>query len=147
MTEESILQALPEWVNENLFKWVANNGLAVVFVILLLGVIVGPLLALLRYVIRDAVGHFNTRLDTSSMEVSAGFRELTRTLGHLDQTLDRLTEQSAANHEALTSLMLFQAHTQAEVIAHRANMESGQDPKIPTPAPPVGVVKPVEPQP
>jgi hypothetical protein len=113
-------------------------------------VIAVALLLLLTYVIFEAVAHFNTRLDQSSVELSAGFREMAEmvrelrgAVQHLDSTLDRLTEQSAGNHEALTNLLLFQAHTQSELVAHRAVVEP-TDAAIPTPSPPtLGVLKPV----
>lgn len=127
-----LAQPLPEWVNEQLFKWITNNGLATVFVILVLALIVTPLLALLRYVIRDAVGHFNTRLDQNSTELSAGFRELAVAIRHLDGTLDELATQAHANHEAISNLMMFVSHTQQEVVAHRTVIE-GPSASIPSP--------------
>jgi hypothetical protein len=129
-----LAQSLPEWVNEQLFRWITNNGLATVFVILVLGVIVAPLLALLRYVIQDAVGHFNTRLDNAQLEQSAGFREMSAVITHLDGTLDRLADQSAANHEALSNLLMFVSHTQLEVVAHRGVVEGGG---VNVPSPPM----------
>jgi hypothetical protein len=96
-------------------KWVANNGFAVVIAILLL--------LLLRYVIIDAVAHFNRRLDTMSSEQLASFRDMTSAIRHLDETLDRLADQSAANHEAINTVLLFISHTQQEVVAHRTVVE------------------------
>lgn len=98
------------------------------------------LLLLLRYVIQDAVAHFNQRLDYAALEQSASFRELSGAVRHLDTTLDRLADQSSANHEALTNLLMFMSHTQQEVVAHRTAVET-----IPPVAPSTPITVPSQP--
>src|SRR5437016_5364672 len=115
----------PITLSDDLFKWIANNGFAVVMAVLLLG--------LLSYVIFDAVAHFNTRLDQSALELSAGFREMAATnrettgaISHLDRTLDKLANQSSANHEALSILLRFQSMTQQDVMVAKRTVEQTQ---------------------
>jgi hypothetical protein len=127
VTPSLVAQSLPDWLNDSLFRWITNNGLATVFVILILAIIVAPLLALLRYVIFDAVAHFNKRLDLSTVELSAGFRQMASTIEHLDETLDKLANQSAANHEALTNVMLFMSRTQTDVILTKEALREHRD--------------------
>jgi uncharacterized membrane protein YccC len=112
-------------------RWIVNNGFAVVIAILLL--------FLLRYVIVDAVAHFNKRLDTATVEQSTGFRDVAAAIRdqanatrHLDNTLDRLAEQASANHEAISTVLLFISHTQQEVVAHRVAIE-GTSATVPSP--------------
>jgi predicted PurR-regulated permease PerM len=120
-------------------RWIANNGFAVVIAVLILAIVVAPLIALLRYVILDAVNHFNGRMDISTMEMSAGFREMSSAIRHLDSTLDKLSNQSAANHEAISNVLLFMSHTQQEVVAHRKAIEEGVSSPIPSP-PSIGTI-------
>lgn len=106
-------------------RWVANNGFAVIIALLLLG--------LLRYVIIDAVAHFNRRLDELTIAQMTAVRDLTGSIEHLDHTLDKVAAQSAANHEALSNVMLFISHTQQEIVAHRQSVEVGAPQPIPSP--------------
>jgi hypothetical protein len=90
-------------------------------------------------VIVDAVAHFNKRLDTATVEQSTGFRDVAAAIRdqanatrHLDNTLDRLAEQASANHEAISTVLLFISHTQQEVVAHRVAIE-GTSATVPSP--------------
>jgi len=140
---------LPEWLNDNLFKWIANNGFAVVMAILLLG-FAGSILALLRYVVIDAVRYFTVRLDQMSERQSNSTDRQTASVQRLSETMDRQGQLLGALAEGQRTAMVFLSHNMAEVVAHRAAVESPMIPEMPLPGsadhprPTPGVVKAVD---
>lgn len=165
---------MPEWLDSETFKWIANNGFAVVIAILILTIIVAPILALLRYVIFDAVRYFTNRLDDIATQQREQFRDMAAAQGEAfgrlalaqerqNDSIDRQTEQitmsreqAVRNNEALSALLMFVSHTQQEVVAHRVEsrqafgLDTGEAPTTPGVGVPAGiggtgVIKPVDP--
>lgn len=140
---------LPDWLNENLFRWIANNGFAVVMAILLLG-FAGSILTLLRYVVIDAVRYFTLRLDQMSERQSTSTDRQTASIDRLRETMDRQGELLGALAEGQRTAMLFLSHNMAEVVAHRAAVEPLANPESTPPGsadhprPTLGVVKAVQ---
>jgi Mg2+/Co2+ transporter CorB len=123
---------LPEWVNESMFKWVTNNGLAVVFVVLLLALVVSPLFLLLRYVIFDAVRYFTARLDSMARSQARSTERLADAIAGLAQETRQSREQNVLNHEALSGIMLFMSRTQQDVVLTKKAVEATQQDVVAT---------------
>lgn len=125
---------MPNWIDSQMFQWIANNGFAVVFAILLLGLIVVPILALLRYVIFDAVRYFTNRLDSMSLQQANAFDKLSVSIDRQSDVIALSREQAVRNNEALSTVLMFLSHTQQEVVAHRTAVEGPNDV---APSPPI----------
>lgn len=146
--EQLGLQQAPTF--DELMRWSANNGLAVVFLLLFFGLftwVIRHVLGSLVKQIGEAVTYFTGKLDSITERQEKSFDRLDDRMGQIsDRQADAIREFSAALREqsatlaavgeGLRSMSIFMSRTTTEVVAHREKTEN-------TP-PTTGVIKPIE---
>lgn len=144
----ALIQTVPEFSEAQ--KWVANNGLATVFsimLLLLLGELMRRLTTHLFSRIEYAITHFTTQLahisdrqveairDASQQQVESN-RELATVIRGMTNVLNQVVE---GQH----MMMMFISHTSENIAAHRATVEPTIHIEGAPPPPATGVIKPV----
>ena len=146
-----LAQALPDWLNETLFRWIASQGLGVVFVVLLLALVVGPLFLVVRVLISsisskaDELGHQISGavlLFSGTLSTMSGRQE--QAADHLADAISKLNATQAQTNILLAGLqksqditLRFVTENMVQLVQHRERIEGDSTPIT-------GVVKSVQ---